>query len=118
MKLEKEVYINKAKGIYNKDTDKIFYTLEIVFCDLLTEEEISKLSKLTNKTKLTLEVEGPILDEKERKYLSGVIRPFKNEIECIIKKKSCDFIDKEYIIIHFEEWETMPFKTTRWGWNY
>ena len=75
-----------------------------------TDDEKNILEKMRHKkVKLTLEYQEPILDEEERKYLSDVIKPFKNEIECIIKKKSIDYKNKEYIVIHFEQWRTMPF---------
>ena len=38
--------------------------------------------------KLTLEVEEPILDDEERKYLSGVIRPFRDKVVGIYKYNS------------------------------
>ncbi len=105
MKLEKEVYINKIKCIHNKDTGKVFTTLDIVFCDLLTKEEISKLRKLSDKTKLTLEVEEPILDGAERKYLSGVIRPFKDRIKFIRKNRFPT--GREYIHIETKDNDMM-----------
>ena len=118
MKLEKEVYIDKVKGIHNKDNDRIFTTLDIVFCDLLTEEEISKLSKLTNKVKLTLKTEEPILDEVERKYLSGVIRPFRDKIRFITKRiYDLDGKSREYIAIVCYGW-TINFPAFKIGTMY
>ena len=53
----------------------------------LNQSDIDKLLKLKNedRIKLTLEVEEPILDEAGRKYLSGVIRPFRDNIKSIKK---------------------------------
>lgn len=36
-----------------------------------------------------MEHKEPILDEAERKYLSAVIRPFRNKIYTIVKWRSC-----------------------------
>ncbi len=105
MKLEKEVYIKNFKCIHDKDTDGVFSTLDIIFCDLLTEKEVLILKKFlnkaikTNKAKLTLEYQEPILDEAERKYLSGVIRPFRDSVE-YIKKIKDNYRKEEYIVIH------------------
>ena len=100
MKLEKEVYINKVNGIHDKDTGKVFTTLDIVFCDLLTKEEISKL----NKVKLILKIEEPILDDAERKYLSGVIRPFRDRVVGIYKYNSVLNDYEEIAIDTFEDY--------------
>ena len=41
-----------------------------------------------------------ILDEKETEYLSAIIKPFRNNLEFIIKYSA---IDEEYIIIHLKK---------------
>ena len=93
MKLEKEINIfnvYNSHGLSTLDLERVF-----------TEEEIDIIRKMYSKrVKLTLEVEEPILDDEERKYLSGVIRPFKNKINCIIKRKSEFENKKEYIVIY------------------
>ena len=40
--------------------------------------------------------EEPILDDKEKEYLSAVIKPFRKKVECISK---CTVFDDEYICI-------------------
>ena len=81
--------------------------------DLLNEEELDKLNTIISKDKikLTLEVEEPILDEVERKYLSGVIRPFRDNIKSI--KKYGFPTGREYIHIETKDNDMMdmfPFK--------
>jgi hypothetical protein len=49
--------------------------------------------------KKVYEVEQEILDEEEKKYLSAVIKPFKNRVEYIIKKLSSCNSTAEYIVI-------------------
>ena len=46
------------------------------------------------------EVKPEILDEAEKRYLRGVIRPFRDKVDYIVKQKS-GAINKEYILIHF-----------------
>lgn len=43
-----------------------------------------------------LEIEQPVLIEKEKKYLDGVLRPFKDRVECVIKT---EWYEKEWILI-------------------
>lgn len=50
----------------------------------------------------------PILDETERKYLSDVIRPFRNKIDTISKFNTFD--DRQYIYIGMKDrrWSDLP----------
>lgn len=50
----------------------------------------------------------PILDEGERKYLSDVIRPFRNKIDTISKFNTFD--DRQYIYIGMKDrrWSNLP----------
>ena len=48
------------------------------------------------------EYKPPILDDVEKAYLSAVIKPFRNEVECIIKVK-IHFEAKEYIGIEMKD---------------
>ena len=78
MKLEKEVYI--------ENTATTGELSSIIIRGYMETKEREILYKLRDKTaKLTLEYQEPILDEAERKYLSGVIRPFRDRIEYILK---------------------------------
>ena len=89
MKLEKEFSIMSIESFI--DTPDITVTGNI---------KLNKNEKLTTywngkyKATLILEMQDPILDEEEKKYLSGVIRPFRDRIEFI--RKSCIF-EQEYI---------------------
>ena len=107
MKLEKRIQIY---NYYFGEDNRSYDFLSLVPYRRFKNDEKDFIIKNESKVfKLTLEVEEPILDEKERKYLSGVIKPFRDEIECIIKRKSIDYENKEYIIIHYEQLKTMPF---------
>ena len=95
MKLEKEVYIGNVyettyiDGKYNICFNCIFHK-----CLNATDRLIFEKIQESKKIKLTLEVEEPILDEEERKYLSSVIRPFRDRIKFI--RKNCIY-GQEYI---------------------
>lgn len=50
-----------------------------------------------------IEIDIPdILDEKEKEYLSNVIKPFRDEIDCIFKHKN-DMTFKSYISIKLKD---------------
>ena len=95
MKLEKEVQLY----------DYAYDVLD--FAEGFTEKEKEILKQMRHrKIKLTLEIQEPILGEAEREYLSGVIRPFKNNIYCIMKvNNQCG----EYIEITFKNDERITF---------
>lgn len=106
MKLEKDFLIKNIEG------DFAYSIVEISGETRFNDDEKSKLIE-TNfknvKAKLIIEIKELILDEAERRYLSGVIRPFKDEVTDIIKYKSYDFENKEYIVIHCNQSETTMF---------
>ena len=55
------------------------------------------------------EYKQPILDDVEKVYLSAVIKPFRKDIKYIVKRK---FVrDSEYIVICFQNNESLPFPT-------
>lgn len=54
------------------------------------------------------ECEPEILDEVEKRYLSNVIRPFRDKVKNIIKTKSITLKDKEYIIIRIINGNNIP----------
>lgn len=60
--------------------------------------EIIKIEEPTYET--VYEAKPEILDEAEKRYLRGVIRPFRDKVDYIVKQKS-GAINKEYILIHF-----------------
>lgn len=58
------------------------------------------LDKNIKNIRIVYEVEEPILDDKEKEYLSNVIKPFRNRVLYITK---CNFIDNEYIRIELKK---------------
>ncbi len=115
MKLEKIVYIDYIGGIEN--ISSIEDVLMNVNVGNMLLEDYKNLKKMENKkVKLTLEIEEPILDDVERKYLSGVIRPFRNKIKNIRKKLYDD--ENEFIIITFKDNDSMTFKNFEKGLMY
>lgn len=54
------------------------------------------------------EYKEPILDDAERKYLTAVIKPFREKIEYIRKNKSA-YKDKQFISIGFYDDDYMYF---------
>lgn len=64
-------------------------------------EDYDKVLKVLRPTgyKTVYEAKKEILDEKEKEYLSAVIKPFKNRVEYIIKKPSSYNSTDEYIVI-------------------
>ena len=86
MKLEKIVKIKRIESFHNVLEDN--YT-EITLNEALSHEEFKKISNFVNKKiKITLELEEPILNDAERKYLSGVIKPFREMVVGIYKYSS------------------------------
>ena len=67
------------------------------------------LSHLTDKVRII----PTILDDVERKYLKGVIKPFRDKVKCIIKRKSFFVKDAEYISIELETQELKIQKCTK-----
>ena len=115
MKLEKEVRISEItiSPYYQPRLDDSFkITLDN---DNLSENEYEKLCKISKskKIKLTLEVEEPILDE--RKYLSGVIRPFRDRVKTITKR---NYNDIEFISITIKNDNTLLFPDFKKGTMY
>ncbi len=118
MKFEKEIKIDRLHR-WTSMQNKHGVNLELSFKHLLDQKDMEKITTITQnkgKIKLTLEVEEPILDEEERKYLSGVIRPFRNEIKNIIKE--CYDDEKEFINIMFKDDDSMSFKNFKKGTMY
>ena len=99
MKLEFNGYIRNtdANYIYKIDLEKI------------VSNQVSKMKELGRTTKrVKIIIEEPILDDTERKYLSGVIRPFRDGIN-FIGKKDCSN-ESEYLWFNMKnepDW-TMP----------
>lgn len=75
------------------------------------EEEGCKVLKVERPVRYETVYEAEeILDEKEREYLSYVIRPFRDRIEHIAKYKGIYDKSEEYIVIFLkDEYITFPF---------
>ncbi len=89
MKLEKNVLIGDI-NYHNLYIDNEVYRRGVSFSILsneISDEELILLKKMQEnyEVKLTLEIEKPILDNAEKKYLSEVIRPFRDRVDCIQK---------------------------------
>lgn len=109
---------NKDKYILNeiviKTTDtlsghkvEIFYKDKIIYERIyLVETSPKKITDFFNW--LEQEYKPPILDDVENAYLSAVIKPFRNEVECIAKYMFSE--EKEFLAIclHNGEEITLP----------
>lgn len=109
---------NKDKYILNeiviKTTDtlsghkvEIFYKDKIIYERIyLVETSPKKITDFFNW--LEQEYKPPILDDVEKTYLSSVIKPFRNEVECIVKYMFSE--EKEFLAIclHNGEEITLP----------
>ena len=108
MKLEKEA---KLIRVINECSinDKNKY-VEIRLDKPLSNKDFKKIVNnfAGKKVKLTLETKESILDDIEKEYLSGVIRPFRDGIDCIEKMSD---IDGDYIKIYLKNYEhfTLPY---------
>lgn len=109
---------NKDKYILNeiviKTTDTLSgHKVEIFYKDKIIYERIYLVETSTKKITdffnwLEQEYKPPILDDVEKAYLSSVIKPFKNEVECIVKYMLSE--EKEFLAIclHNGEEITLP----------
>ena len=106
--VRKNKHVLKNDGIYITD-DKGHCDKSILLDDVISGKlEIVKLSK-------------PILTDKEKKYLSGIIEPWRDDFECIYKRPygydeeiGCK---TEYICI-ITNFSTMPFPMFKAGTKY
>ena len=55
-------------------------------------------------------IKKPILDDIERKYLSNVIKPFRDRVKCIVKRDYEMSYENEYIFIVFNDDGCMQIK--------
>lgn len=87
-------FTKKKLEMYDSEWKKWNSTTFETLCNLLNGKyEVVKIPK-------------PVLDEKEKKYLSLVIEPWKNEIKYMVK---IGYDDMEYIMIVFDDLKEMPF---------
>ena len=106
---------NKDKYILNeiviKTTDtlsghkvEIFYKDKIIYERIyLVETSPKKITDFFNW--LEEEYKPPILDDVEKAYLSAVIKPFRKDVECIVKYMFSE--EKEFLAISLHNGEEM-----------
>ena len=106
---------NKDKYILNeiviKTTDtlsghkvEIFYKDKIIYERIyLVETSPKKITDFFNW--LEQEYKPPILDDVEKAYLSAVIKPFRKDVECIVKYMFSE--EKEFLAISLHNGEEM-----------
>ena len=71
--------------------------------------QLGKIIKIEEPKYTTVyECEPEILDNTEKRYLSNIIRPFRDKVKNIIKTKSITLKDKEYIIIRIINGNNIP----------
>lgn len=96
------VPFKKVKTIQHNPKENRWY--EIAVNGKVVGKIVSKLEPADVFRKwLDQEHEEPILDETERKYLSAVIRPFRNKVKYISKAPSRYFGCDCYIYIEFND---------------
>ena len=120
MKLEKQAFIRNIE-VFRRCEDYNDVKLYIELRDSLIDKELEEIEKAYRSIgifNITLEKPEPILDEAERKYLSGVIRPFRDSVKDIVKRKSYDSEYEEYIIIHCGKFEAIVFPYFKEGTMY
>ena len=100
VKLDEEFKVNKFNKIFKITKDGMYWRSENA------DDWIEWLS--ANHILLDIlfgdyEVENPTLTEKERAYLSSVIKPFRNNVISITKLDSEDINEYEYVCIEIKE---------------
>ncbi len=95
--------VKEKEGIddFADDTNRIVYDLK-TFKDNWSDGVHGKIIKIEEpEYKTVYEIEDEILDKAERRYLRGIITPFKNKVMCI--RKSKNLIETlEYIAIELK----------------
>ena len=77
----------------------IYYTSMEIYREFFSDS-ISTSSAFTKW--LEEEYKPPILDDVEKAYLSAVIKPFRKDVECIMKFERCS-VEKEFIHIPMKD---------------
>ena len=82
---------NNPRGVIRKIRETSGYQIKVEIGGCATDEILEWMS---------LPYKEPILDDKERKYLSAVIKPFREKVIYICKKGICS---KEFILIALKD---------------
>ena len=100
MKLEKDFLIKSVEGDFYYSTIQLRGEINLTDAE---KREYFKAGGCKNiKTKLIIELPKQILDEEEKKYLSDVIRPFRDKVKYINKRADTN---GEYIFIYVKDFE-------------
>lgn len=90
--------------IIRYDNGKVYYRVKHNDLNYMYRDKKGDFLSFTNKLDklkiLMCYYSEDILDETEKKYLKGVIRPFRNQVSYIIKK---EYYGYEYISIEYKE---------------
>lgn len=118
--MEKETNLEHYKGRLKKILKMGYKDPPTVFHDIKAsiDPEIQRTSDFFTDTILdwmAQQYREPILDSKEKKYLSEVIRPFRKEVTVI--KKLETYTGEEYILILFKD-DGMHFPSFKKGMMY
>ena len=101
-----EILIKLQKDYYNECSKHGYYRDEKDLKGLKDNCEsclLGKIIKIEEPQYITVyKNKKEILDETEKRYLRGVIRPFRNKVKTIVKYKSIDYKSKSYIGITLE----------------
>ena len=93
---------------FKVDLDGVVYRKNFYFTDYSLfavgddKPEVGVLNYLLNVKYKVIKLPKPVLTDEEKEYLSTVLKPFRNEIECIYKCATYRG-KKEYIAISFKK---------------
>ena len=99
VELGEEFKVDLDGVVYRKNFYFTEYSLFAVGDDT---PAVGVLNNILNGEYKVIKLSEPVLDKKEKEYLSTVLRPFRNEIECIYKCATYRG-KKEYIAISFKK---------------
>ena len=106
-KIEKDVDIISLEYQYieskRKDIALIKCWVELDNKDMLERNILNQMESGQERVVLTLETKKPILDKKEKEYLSSVIRPFRDQVK-YIRKIEWLRDNREYISVGFKNY--------------
>ena len=99
VELGEEFKVDLDGVVYRKNFYFTEYSLFAVGDDT---PAVGVLNNILNGEYKVIKLSEPVLDKKEKEYLSTVLKPFRNEIECIYKCATYRG-KKEYIAISFKK---------------
>lgn len=103
---KRTVINNKLIDEEGEDANELnYYEKDLIQEDGTSNLDIIKVERPSYET--VFERKEEILDEIEKEYLRGVIRPFRKDIDNIVKVRESQ---KEHLTIHFKDTDYMTFK--------